>query len=189
MRQGKEAEQGERAVKPEKKQMRRSNRGDDTPYDRGLSEECPGSTSPSVALLRHLEKKPEDDAQRVVIKESSTEGEDAVRRSSATLESNAGKDIVGQREEQEQSSAAGDVDIEKEEEVKGSSERLEEENSATCHVPGGTWLEQVRARIRAIRCYWGAINEAAGDLKTGKEKKQKDTKYTIYLTEKQGEYL
>ncbi|KAJ1084869.1 hypothetical protein NDU88_005015 [Pleurodeles waltl] len=105
----------------------------------------------SFALLQRLEKNPEGKTQLAVIKESSTEGEgvasrsseekDATVRNTITAKSSTGKATVCKRGEPEESSAEKDVDG-KEEEVKESSERLERENSATCHVPGGTWLEQ-----------------------------------------------
>ncbi|KAJ1207859.1 hypothetical protein NDU88_003249 [Pleurodeles waltl] len=62
----------------------------------GTTEECPGGTSLSVALLRHVEKMLEDVTQRTVIRESNAEGEDVVRENSATPVSDAGKDESGQ---------------------------------------------------------------------------------------------
>ncbi|KAJ1108652.1 hypothetical protein NDU88_006028 [Pleurodeles waltl] len=108
-------------------------RGDNTPYNLhtiGPTEECPTGTYPNIALLRRLEKKPEDNAQRASrssITAESSEGKDATGRNTTTVESSAGKDAVGQREEREESSAVREADSE-EEEVKESSERLEEEN-------------------------------------------------------------
>ncbi|KAJ1150562.1 hypothetical protein NDU88_003352 [Pleurodeles waltl] len=141
----------------------------------------------TVLLLQRQEKKPEGDARRAVIEESSTEG-DATGRSTFRAESSVGKDAAGKGEERKESSSGRDVDSE-EEEVEESSERVQRESLTTCHVPGFTWLEQVRARIRAINSYRAAINESAGRITPDKKEKKERIKYTLHLTEKQREYL
>ncbi|KAJ1104279.1 hypothetical protein NDU88_001691 [Pleurodeles waltl] len=120
--------------------------------------------------------------RRAALPRRVTKKRDASSLSIALPESDVG---TGRKE----SSSAGDGGLQPEKKVKGSIKQREEENSTACHVPGGMWLETVRARMQAISTYWEELNEAAEDLKTEKEKKHRDTKYTIYLAKKQGEYL
>ncbi|KAJ1199661.1 hypothetical protein NDU88_003494 [Pleurodeles waltl] len=59
-------------------------------------------------------------------------------------------------------------------------------NPTTCHIPGGTWLELVHARIRAVSSFWG---NPGGMGEESNEGKRAGRKYNIYLSEKQGKYL
>ncbi|KAJ1175839.1 hypothetical protein NDU88_001124 [Pleurodeles waltl] len=93
------------------------------------------------------------------------------------------------REQDEDSSTSKGRAFQPEKKAKGSTKQRGEENSTACHVPGGTWLEQVRARIWVISTYWLEVNEIIGLRNTEKEKKQRDKRYRIYLGDKQGEYL
>ncbi|KAJ1210930.1 hypothetical protein NDU88_006292 [Pleurodeles waltl] len=146
---------------------------------------------------RYNQKTSEDDAWSAVIRDRNAEGEDVVGENSATPESNGKRDVSGQSSAvpesdagagREESSTSGDEGFQPEKKVKGGIKRRDEENSTACLVPGQTWLEQVRARVRAISTYWLEVNEATGHLKTEK-KKQRDTRYTIHLADKQGEHL
>ncbi|KAJ1100049.1 hypothetical protein NDU88_005138 [Pleurodeles waltl] len=72
---------------------------------------------------------------------------------------------------------------------KNGSGRVQLWNLTTSHVPGGTWLERVRARIRALSTFWVYLTYRGGTEEEENEKGKGGRKYNINFSERQGEYL
>ncbi|KAJ1210755.1 hypothetical protein NDU88_006117 [Pleurodeles waltl] len=117
-------------------------------------------------FLRCKKQETEADVCCAVIEETATE-EDATSENTVTAGDNAGEDTAGEGKELQESSA--EMDGEEQEQLEENNERAEREVSTACHIPVGTWPEQVRARIQAWNTIWAQTREARRTVEEGKE--------------------
>ncbi|KAJ1211279.1 hypothetical protein NDU88_006640 [Pleurodeles waltl] len=114
----------------------------------GATEECPGGTLLSVALLRHLEKASEDDAQCAVNKEMKLERQDASEENSATPENNGRGDESDLGTGREESSMLEGGGFQLEKKAKDGTKQRGEENSAASTSPEGHGWSRDRFVLR-----------------------------------------
>ncbi|KAJ1165449.1 hypothetical protein NDU88_005877 [Pleurodeles waltl] len=124
-----------------------------------------------VRCVREERDKEEDAEER-------SEGEDGEEEEDGYTEA-AGRGRAAREDKEETAEGYGPTEAHEE-----SSERVQPWNLTTCHVSGGTWLEQVRARIWALSIYWAQIKELAGTIEKDKDKGKVGITYNIDLSER-----
>ncbi|KAJ1111134.1 hypothetical protein NDU88_008472 [Pleurodeles waltl] len=100
-------------------------------------ERCPGGTYQSVVLLQRHERKPEDSARGVIEECGMKEDADEEKEEDGYTE--AAEGTLATRKDKEEN-VEGRARTEAQE---GDSDQVLRWNPTTCHVPGGTWMEQI----------------------------------------------
>ncbi|KAJ1203377.1 hypothetical protein NDU88_007164 [Pleurodeles waltl] len=139
--------------------------------------EYPRSTLKCVTSLRPNDVKTQK--RRVCVDESApTQEEDADSRVGGELDRKGALEDAkrGNREETSPDHLWERVGL-----ADGSG-RCPAEDMLTCHVPGGTWLNQVRVRIRTTGTFWGVVR---GTREAIKGDMMAIKKYSINMSEEQ----
>ncbi|KAJ1111135.1 hypothetical protein NDU88_008473 [Pleurodeles waltl] len=118
-------------------------------------------------LLRRLERKPEAGALDVIEECDMKEDADEEKEEDGYMEAAEGRPAT-RKDKGENTEGRARTEAQE-----GDRDQVLRWNLTTCHAPGGAWLEQVHASIRAWSTYWVQIRDSAGILEEGKGKGEK----------------